>query len=274
VCACAPVRGGAGDDGEATELPAEPPDASAACTRHQTRFGPTHTARIARRSPNGVTNMSHVEVARQFSWWCELCEKMHPIGEHTKPDLSWPPAPAQPLRPVGRDSDDIYRCDCGFHLFADASKTTKPPPGTAPTPRHSGRNTAAHRPRDPHLRQSPWPGGMAVRPLSEAMPALRARRWPAMRRVPNPDMSGDQRAEWRKALAARAKAARKWRGRRTGTRHRDRRRHGAPKSGRGHLDASAPSAPGLAASADCQDPAARQDGASHPSARPRRRPRC
>jgi len=118
---CAGVRG-AGDDGEATELPAEPPDASAACTRHQTRFGPTHTARIARRSPNGVTNMSHVEAARQFSWWCELCEKMHPIGEHTKPDLSWPPAPAQPLRPVGRDSDDIYRCDCGFHLFADASK--------------------------------------------------------------------------------------------------------------------------------------------------------
>jgi hypothetical protein len=67
--------------------------------------------------------MSYIEAARKLPWWCELCERMHPIGKHTEPGVSWPPSPPAPPRPP--PDPDYYRCSCGLHLFA-TEKTTSP----------------------------------------------------------------------------------------------------------------------------------------------------
>ena len=69
--------------------------------------------------------MSHIDEARKLSWWCELCERTHPIGKHTEPGVAWPPLPAGPPRPARTNDDDIYRCSCGLRLFS-TEKTTSP----------------------------------------------------------------------------------------------------------------------------------------------------
>jgi hypothetical protein len=62
--------------------------------------------------------MTHIDDALQLSWWCELCERMHPIGEHD-PGKSWPPAAAMPApRETPQDDPGRLRCFCGLHLFA------------------------------------------------------------------------------------------------------------------------------------------------------------
>jgi hypothetical protein len=70
--------------------------------------------------------MDYIKEALKQRWYCELCERMHPIGAHTDPTATWPPGPAQPPRPpLDRDSEDVYRCHCGFHLFADPFKNNE-----------------------------------------------------------------------------------------------------------------------------------------------------
>jgi hypothetical protein len=55
--------------------------------------------------------VSAIDEARKLRWYCELCASapgrgsvMHPIGEHTKPEVSWPRPVVQlrPSRPAGR----------------------------------------------------------------------------------------------------------------------------------------------------------------------------
>ncbi len=67
--------------------------------------------------------MTHIEHALNLSWWCELCERMHPIGEHD-PGKRWPPATAAPA-PRAHADPDYRRCFCGLHLF-DTEQTTSP----------------------------------------------------------------------------------------------------------------------------------------------------
>ena len=45
--------------------------------------------------------MTHVDDARKLRWYCELCERTHPIGEHD-PGKSWLPAPQCSRRPARR----------------------------------------------------------------------------------------------------------------------------------------------------------------------------
>jgi hypothetical protein len=89
--------------------------------------------------------MTQIEAARKQAWWCELCERMHPIGEHDR-GKSWPvqtgliATDAQTTyrcwcgRPLlvqtgrcnrGHDLRDILYCSCGLHLFS-TEKTVSP----------------------------------------------------------------------------------------------------------------------------------------------------
>jgi hypothetical protein len=70
--------------------------------------------------------MTRVEDARKLHWYCELCERMHPIGEHD-PGKSWPPAETAPRPPVQDNgpSGPALRCLCGISLWA-TRETAKP----------------------------------------------------------------------------------------------------------------------------------------------------
>jgi hypothetical protein len=68
--------------------------------------------------------MTHIDDPLKLLWWCELCERRHPIGEHD-PGKSWPPATHTPApRETSQDDPDRLRCFCGLHLFATENTTS------------------------------------------------------------------------------------------------------------------------------------------------------
>jgi hypothetical protein len=45
-----------------------------------------------------VTSADRIAEALKQRWYCDLCDRMHLIGEHAEPGAAWPPAPAQAPR--------------------------------------------------------------------------------------------------------------------------------------------------------------------------------